>query len=160
MSNAPPVRPSIPPRRSPAEWAAISGLGFLGLTAAGGGVEMIAFPKGNRFVPGRWLDEVPHIDSWILPGIVLGGGFGVGSLVTAVSIWRGGRRAAGRSPRATRLAWAATLGLGVGLGGWIGLEVALIPERSALEAVYGVLAVGLAGVAGERLARSKPLQRA
>lgn len=42
---------------------------------------MLLFPQGNAFVPGAWLDGVPVGDSWVLPGLVLGGVFGVGGVV-------------------------------------------------------------------------------
>ncbi len=44
---------------------------------------MIVFSSGNGYLPHRWLDRIPVIDSWLVPGFVLGVGFGVGSLVTA-----------------------------------------------------------------------------
>lgn len=141
------------PQRSLTDLATITGLGFLGLTATGGGVEMLASPQGTRFVPGRWLDDVPLIESWTVPGLVLGGAFGVGSLVTAVGAWRNGRTDAvpARSQPPARWPWVATLGIGVGLAGWIGLELAVIPERSGLEVAYGLLAIGLSAVASGRL---------
>ncbi len=141
--------------RPPVVWATTGSLGFLGATATGGAVEMLAFPKGTRFVPGRWLDDVPFVDSWVLPGLALGG-LGIGSLVTAVGIWRhgvpepGGDRVPTDAP-VMGWPWVATLGIGIALAGWIGLEVAFIPERSALEGIYGGLAVGLAAVAAHRL---------
>lgn len=39
--------------------------------------------------------------------------------------------------------WAATGLMGAGLAGRILLEVALVPERSTIEAIYGAIAAGL-----------------
>jgi hypothetical protein len=59
---------------------------FLGVTALGGGVEMVVFRAGNSHLPCAWLDSIPLVDSWPVPGLVLGLGFGVGLLVTAYAL--------------------------------------------------------------------------
>ncbi len=132
--------------RPVAVWVICGLLTFLGLTALGGGGEMLLVPDGNQFVPGEWLDGIPLIDSWIVPGLVLGVIFGIGSLLTAAGlIWRphwGPLRLA-ENWTGRHWAWVATLLLGVGLVVWIGLEVILIPERNVIEAVYGTVAVAL-----------------
>jgi hypothetical protein len=120
---------------------------FLGVTALAGGIEMLLFPTGNEFLPRQWLDDIPVIDSWLLPGLVLGGGFGVGSLLTAYALRR-------------RWAWwwPGTILLGVGMIVWIGLEVLFLPQRSLLEAIYGtvgVLLVALPVTASARRHRSQ-----
>lgn len=51
-------------------------LGFLAVTAIGGGLEMLLFPQGNPFVKAAWLDSVP-VDDWVIPGLILGVGFGL-----------------------------------------------------------------------------------
>lgn len=129
-----------------AVWVTGGLLTFLGLTALGGGVEMLLFPEGNQFVPGEWLDGIPLIDSWLVPGLVLGVVFGIGSLLTAAwVIWRPHSGPLRRVENWTgrHWAWTATLLLGVGLLIWIGLEVILIPERNVIEALYGMVAVAL-----------------
>jgi len=108
---------------------------------------MLLFPTGNDFLPRQWLDDIPVIDSWLLPGLVLGGGFGVGSLLTAYALRR-------------RWAWwwPGTILLGVGMIVWIGLEVLFLPQRSLLEAIYGtvgVLLVALPVTASARRHRSQ-----
>ena len=136
--------------------AAIGALGFVGVTAVAGGFEMLAFPEGNVFVKQEWLDDLP-VSDYRLPGLVLGVGLGVGSLVTAYGLlrrpeWRrlaGLERATGR-----HWSWSATAATGAGLAGWILLEVVLIPERSAIEALYGALAAGLLGVCATRSFRT------
>ena len=125
-------------------------LGFLGATALGGGVEMVVFASGNDFLPPRWLDDIPVIDSWLVPGLVLGAGFGVGALVTAYGLirrphWRWARSAERSIGR--HWSWPAVILLGVGMLAWIGLELVLLPDRSWLEAVYGLTGALLVGLA-------------
>ena len=128
---------------------AAGALGFVGITAVAGGVEMVLFPEGNVFVKSEWLDSLP-VDSYRLPGVLLGVGLGGGSLVTAFGLRRrprwallsGVEQATGR-----HWSWAGTGLMGAALAGWILLEVALIPERSVIETIYGAIAVGLLGVA-------------
>ncbi|WJK35081.1 hypothetical protein [Solwaraspora sp. WMMA2065] len=122
---------------------------FVGVTAVGGGVEMWLYPYGNEFVRTEWLRDLPLIDTWRLPGLVLGAGLGLGSLVSAFGLLRRPRwrwlapvqRVTGR-----HWSWAATGVSGIALGGWILLEVVLLPQRSIIEALYGILAAGLVGL--------------
>ena len=124
----------------------LGALGFIGVTAVAGGVEMVAFPDGNPFVRAEWLDHIPVVDNYVVPGLTLAGAVGGSALLAAVGLWRRPRwtvfdpieRATGR-----HWAWAATGAAGVVLGAWITLEVVLIPERSLIELLYGILAVGL-----------------
>lgn len=114
---------------------------FLGVTALAGSSALLV-PAWTP--PAEWLDDIPVISSWVVPGLVLALGFGVGSLVTAWGAWkrtrvsalRGIERASGR-----HWSWLATLALGVGQVTLISLEFAFLPEVSALQPFYG--AVGL-----------------
>lgn len=64
----------------PAAVPTIAGvLTFLGLSAFAGGVALV-FGAGAA-PPEEWLDQIPLIDSWTVPGLVLGVGFGLGSLI-------------------------------------------------------------------------------
>lgn len=117
-------------------------LGFTGLTAIGGGVEMLVFPQGNEFVPASWLAGIPLIDSWIVPGLFLAIILGVGSLLAAYGLFRG-----------RRWGWLASIAVGVVLITWILLEIVLIPDRSFLEALYagiGLVVLGLAALPSVR----------
>ena len=143
-------------RRPLTSKAAIGVLGFVGVTAVAGGFEMLAFPDGNVFVKHEWLDDLPVAD-YRLPGLILGVGLGGGSLVTAFGLMRRPRWSWLRAVERTtgrHWSWAATATMGTALGGWILLEIALIPERSAIEALYGVLAAGLLAVCATRSFRS------
>lgn len=109
--------------------AAITVLLFLGITALLGGVAMLA----GYTPPREWLNGVPLITGWVVPGLVLGAGFGIGSLVTAFGVMRW-----------QRWAWFATVLIGLGQIAWIGLELIYLPEPSVLQAIYGPVGVTLA----------------
>lgn len=121
-------------------WMFAAVLAFLGLSAVGGGVAMLC----GFTPPDNWLDDIPLIGSWMIPGLVLGLGFGAGSLVTAYGVVRrpswpwlaGVERLIGH-----HWSWAAGLLLGLGQVTWIALELAYLPEGSALQAVYGTTGV-------------------
>ena len=122
--------------------------GFVGVTALGGGAEMLASPHGNRYLPVAMLEDIPGVRTWRAPGVVLGGAFGLGSLVTTYGLVRQPRwRALRALERRTghHWSWTATMTLGVGMVAWISTELAVLPERSFLEGLYGGL--GLAMVA-------------
>jgi hypothetical protein len=119
---------------------------FLGVTAVGGGVSMI-FGIGEDLVvpPAEWLDDIPLIESWVFPGLVLVIGFGLGSLFTGFGMLRRTSWAWARfaeRPTGLHWSWIAALLLGIGQVVWIVLELAYLPEPSWLNAIYGV--VGLA----------------
>lgn len=136
-------------RRPVTVWLVAGLLTFLGLTALGGGGEMLLFPEGNQFVPGEWLDHIPVIESWVLPGLVLGTVFGFGSLTAAWGVIRRPRWSGMRcveSATAHHWSWAAALLLGAGLVIWILLEVILLPERNIIELLYGSVGVALVGL--------------
>lgn len=142
-------------------------LGFLGVTALGGGLEMIAFPHGNRYLPASLLDEI-GLDSFALPGVVLASGFGVGSLVVRSGLrrrWRWPLLAPVERRTGRHWSWAGTVTLGVGFTAWMGLEMVLFeppwrtePAEDAiaayvLEGVYGATAVVLLALPWQRPVR-------
>jgi hypothetical protein len=127
--------------------AAVLSLGavllFLGISALAGGVALTL--NGSR-PPQDWLGRIPLVDTWVVPGLVLGVGFGLGSVLVAYGVlfqprwpWL--------SPveRITRhhWAWTATIGLGLGHISWIVLELFYLPELSVLQLVYGAVGVTL-----------------
>lgn len=139
-----------PATQRPVEVRAASGaLWFVGLTAIAGGLEMIAAPHGNVFVDGRWLDQLPLVETYRLPGTALSA-LGLAASVTAHGLSRLPER-----PRSAALeewtghhwSWTATIGVGAALSAWIALEVAVVPDRSPLEALYGLTGVGLVAAA-------------
>lgn len=128
--------------RLAAVWATIGVLTFLGASAVAGGVALLL----GAAPPDDWLNRVPVIDSWVVPGVVLGVGFGFGSLLAAYGI---ARRPSWRWPRfAERLthqhwSWLATILIGLGHLVWITLELVYLPQQSALQVVYGAVGVAL-----------------
>ncbi len=134
-------------RRSPiAVVTTIGLLWVLGVSAGAGGVELTFGIWGVESFPPDWLDRSPFVDSWLIPGLVLGVGFGLGSLVMADGLLRRPRvRWLGFVERWTgrHWAWLGTVLIGAGHIVWIALEVAYIPGFSWLEAVYGGIGVAL-----------------
>lgn len=97
-------------------------LAFLGVTALGGGIEMVLFPNGNEYLPIDMMDGVPVLTTFLVPGLVLGGVFGLGSLVAAVGILRRPRvawlrRVEQRTGR--HWSWTLTVGIGVAFAAWM-----------------------------------------
>ncbi len=152
MATTDPDRDAVPR----AERVLRGTLGFLGVTALGGGIEMLAFPHGNRYLPLRML-EGTGLSSFVAPGVVLTGAFGVGSLV----VLRGLRR---RQPWALlaplerrsgrHWSWLGAVAVGAGFTTWMSVEVALLglpwrdtdaPDEAAtataLYGIYGTTAV-------------------
>jgi hypothetical protein len=117
---------------------------FLGISAVAGGVALVL--GVGAAPPADWLDDIPVIDSWVVPGLVLGIGFGVGSLLGAYGMLRQPRWAwLGFAERLTRhhWSWIATILLGAGHIAWIALELIYLRETSDLQAVYGATGIAL-----------------
>jgi hypothetical protein len=126
--------------RPAAAWTTAGVLVFLGVSASARGVAMV-FGIGPPLPP-DWLDAIPLIDSWVVPGVVLGVGFGLGSLLVAYGVLRRpGRFAEGLTGR--HWSWLATVLIGGCQVVWIGLELIFLPQLSVLEAVYGGVGVAL-----------------
>ena len=129
--------------RPPLILAAIVVLWFLGLTAIGGSVGFFV-DVGMR--DPAWLEEIPLVVNWAVPGLVLGLGFGVGSLIAAYGLTR-----RPHSPWLGWLeeltghhwAWFATLALGIGMMTWIGLQLVWI-DFNILHVIYGTVGLALA----------------
>jgi hypothetical protein len=143
------MNPSSPDtsRRPRTVVATITLLLFLGASALGGGIAMLV-PATS--LPDEWLADIPIIDSWTIPALVLGVGFGVGGLVVGIGMilrWR--CRALAWLERATRhhWTWAGALALGAGQIAWISLELVYLEDRSALQVVYGAVGVALVAFA-------------
>jgi hypothetical protein len=133
-------------RRPASAATAIAILWFLGITAVGGGIGFF-LDLGMR--DPAWLDEIPLVTNWVLPGLVLGIGFGLGSMFTAIGVTQ--------RPRLTWLnwlenltkhhwSWFGTLLLGLGMMTWIGLQLIWI-DLSFLHVIYGIVGILLVGIA-------------
>jgi len=119
-------------------------LAFLGISAVAGGVALVL--GVGAAPPADWLDDIPLIDSWVVPGLVLGIGFGVGSLLAAYGMLRRPQWTWLRPvERLTRhhWSWIATILIGVAHIIWIALELIYLRETSDLQIVYGATGVAL-----------------
>jgi len=136
------VRSMNPVRRPGVVIVTVAALVFLGVTAVAGGGAMLL----GRTPPDAWLDGVPMISSWTVPGLILTAGFGVGALTTAYGVVR---RPRWRLLRPVEVAvgehwsWLATILLGLGLTMWIALEVVYLPQTSLLQVVYAGVGIVL-----------------
>jgi hypothetical protein len=120
-------------------------LGVLGIGAVGGGWVMIFGIGGESMLPDAYLDSLPLVHSWVLPGLVLMIGFGFGSLLTGYGVhfrptWRWVRPVEHLSSH--HWSWLATILLGAGQMVWIGIEVVSIPF-SFLMPTFGLVGLAL-----------------
>jgi hypothetical protein len=120
-------------------------LGFLGISAAAGSLALL-FNLGGGQPPISWMEEIPLVDSYVVPGLVLGIGFGLGSILTTYGMirrprwsWLGGLE----QVTGHHWSWLATILIGAGQVVWIALEVAYLPELSWLQVLYGPLGLAL-----------------
>jgi hypothetical protein len=122
-------RPERRARRPGVVTATIWVLGFLGITALAGGLEMLVFVRGNPYLPASMLDEVPLLDTWLLPGLALAFVFGIGSLI---GMWGMARQpkvrplAAIERRTSTHWSWAWTVAVGYAFTAWMAIEIALL----------------------------------
>jgi hypothetical protein len=121
---------------------------FLGVTAVGGGLALVlGTTEAGLLPPDSWLEALPIVESWRVPGLVLGIGFGLGSLLTAYGVVRRpdwGWADFVQRPTGHHWSWLATILLGLGHVVWIGIEMVFLPELSILQAIYGPLGLALA----------------
>lgn len=118
----------------------------LGVGAVGGGAAMTFGVGDGAVLPDEYLDAIPFVNSWVVPGLVLMIGFGVASLVVAYGVLQQPRWYWTRQiERATghHWSWIATIAIGVGHVIWIGLELILIPF-SWLMPTFGLIGLALA----------------
>jgi hypothetical protein len=105
---------------------------FSGVSAVGGGIELMASSGSGRFAPPAELLAHTPFSSFLVPGLLLALVVGGTSLVAAVLTWR-------NSPAATEV----TVLAGGALAVWIIAELSLIRTGSALQVVYGLLGAGM-----------------
>jgi len=116
------------PHRGTAGWIAILALIVLGIGALAGGVFLVVAPDGSAMgFQIAILAGSPFAD-FLIPGLILGGLFGVGSIAVAVAGLR-------RAPIAPFLAFAIGLGQMI----WIVAQLAIIREVSFLHpTMFGI----------------------
>jgi hypothetical protein len=131
------IEPIPRPHRGLAAWIAIAALVLLGLGALAGGVALVAKPDGSvMHLPLAYLEDSPFAD-YLLPGLILGGIFGVGSLVVAAM-----------GIACLRVAPFLASIVGCGQMIWIAVQLTIIDEFSMLHpTMFGVgLVIAVASV--------------
>lgn len=102
--------------------------------------------SGSLALPDEYVEMLPLVNSWVVPGLVLGIGFGLGSLFVLYGVARRPRwHWLGFVERATghHWSWIGVILLGGGHVVWIGIEVVSIPF-SFLMPIFGVVGLALA----------------
>jgi hypothetical protein len=142
-----PARPAIPrPELHVAGWISIAGLVVLGIGAIAGGMALVCAPDGSAMGFQTTILAGSPFPDFLVPGLILAGLFGVGSLVVAVA---GIRRA--------RLAPFLAFAIGCGQMIWIVIQVAIIREVSFLHPT--MFAIGFV-IAAASVAWGRPTFRA
>lgn len=157
MTTTPRRVPRRAARRPGGATATMALLGVLGITALGGGIVMLVFPHGTTYLPADILEDLP-VDSFLVPGLVLGIGFGIGSLVALFGMWRQPRvgfllRLEASSGQ--HWSWMLTIVVGLAFTTWMVVGVLLLgppwagattSEQTtawALHGIYGSVALAL-----------------
>ena len=86
---------------------------------------MVAFPHGNAYLPLDLIDGVPGVDTFLVPGLVLGLGVGGGALVALWGTWRRPHLpvlGVVEDLTGRHWAWAVTVALAIGFTAWMALE--------------------------------------
>jgi len=116
-----------------AGWVTAIFLILLGVGATAGGVALVAAPDGSIMqMPVSYLDGSPFAD-YRIPGLILLGVFGIGSLVAAALVL-------------LRLWYAPLVAFAIGTGQmiWIAVQMSIIPEFSLLQPTMFVVGLVIA----------------
>lgn len=124
-----------PSRKPAAVWVLLADLIVLGIGGLYGGILFLLDPSGALMgVPLSLLQDLPLRD-FLLPGLFLLVVMGIAPLILAAGAWKH-----------KRLAWQATLILGLVLLVWLGAEFVLWGYQAPIQIVTGVLDLILLGV--------------
>jgi hypothetical protein len=119
---------TAPPWRRVARWIAILGLLVLGIGAFAGGAFLVARPDGSAMGFQTTILAGSPFPDFLVPGLILGGLFGVGSLAVVVAALRG-----------ARIAPFLSFAIGCGQMIWILVQLAIIREVSFLHpTMFGI----------------------
>lgn len=135
--TGPTLEPIPRPHRGLAAWIAIAALVVLGIGALAGGVVLVVKPDGSLIhLPLAYIDKSPFAD-YFIPGLILGGLFGIGSLVVA-------------SMGLLRLRAAPFVAFAIGCGQmiWIAVQLTMVEGLSFLHpTMFGIgLVIAVASV--------------
>ena len=137
-TSAQAMDPGIPrPELGLAGKTTVAGLVLLGIGALAGGIALVTAPDGSNMGFGVDLLAGTPFSDYLLPGLILGGLFGVGSFVVAAM-----------GLRRSRLAPFLAFGIGCAQMIWIVVELAIIKELSFLHPLcFGIgLLIAIAAV--------------
>lgn len=111
-----------------AGWLAVLGLVVLGIGAFAGGAFLVARPDGSGMGFQTSILAGSPFPDFLVPGLILGGLFGVGSLVVAVA-----------AIRRARIAPFLAFAIGCGQMIWIVVQIGIIRELSFLHpTMFGI----------------------
>jgi hypothetical protein len=136
-----PLQTGQPARPAILRWL-LGCLAFLGVSAAFGGIVLVLNPTGTWLqIPLSILQFSPFRD-FLIPGLLLGIVFGLGSFATLLALWF--RPAWPLGTALTRFtgahwSWSAALTIGLGQVIWIVTEVLMVRGTDWLQFVYGGL---------------------
>jgi len=129
-------------RRPPALWLLLFVMGFLSIGGFVGGVSFVVDRTGGGLGANlSWLEGTP-VTTFLLPGLLLLGLYGIGSLILMAGLtWRWSPGPLRRLDRRLGLHWssAGTVVVGAFLIAWILYEFAVIPERMVLQPILIVV---------------------
>jgi hypothetical protein len=104
---------------------------FSTLSASAGGVELLVWSRGSKYVPIELLRNTPF-HTFVVPGLILAGLIGGTSLISCLLAWR-----------RSRAAVDATIVAGAALTIWIAAESAMFRQVVWLTFVYGALGLAM-----------------
>jgi hypothetical protein len=128
--------------RPPGLRALFGCLAFLGLSAIFGAIMLVPDPTGARLgIPVSTLEFSPFED-FLIPGLILGIVFGIGSFATILALWFQSTWTLGT--RLTHLtgehwSWSAAFLIGAGQMIWIVTQMFMMRGVSVLHFLYGGL---------------------
>ncbi len=131
-----PVHDIPRPRLVLSGWVAIVSLILLGIGALAGGIALVARPDGSVMHMDQALLAGSPFGDFLVPGLILGGLFGIGSFVVAAM-----------GLRRSRLAPFLAFAIGCGQMIWIVVELAIIRELSFLHPLMFGLGLVIAAAA-------------
>ncbi|WP_185974782.1 hypothetical protein [Deinococcus detaillensis] len=117
---------------------------FLGVSALFGGIILVSSPSGaGPSIPLSVLRYSPFSD-FLMPGLILGTVFGVGSIGAVLALWM--RPAWPLGTALTRFtgehwAWSVAVALGLGQIIWIVTQILMLRELNVVQVLYGSLGV-------------------
>jgi hypothetical protein len=132
---------TLPTRPISLRWL-LGCLAFLGVSAAFGSILLVLNPTGARLqMPLSILQFSPFRD-FLIPGLILGIVFGIGSFATIVVLWF--RPAWSFGTALTRVtgehwSWSAAVAVGLGQVIWIVTQMLMVHGTDWLQFVYGGL---------------------